>query len=95
MGAIDGHHTIDEQRKILFNCYYNCFMVAKRLGLKSIAVPMVSAGLYGCDWKVVYTAFGAGVKQFEEEGYKMKVLLCMVDNDMVDNDMFEKVSNLT
>lgn len=70
-------------------------MVAKRLGLKSIAVPMVSAGLYGCDWKVVYTAFGAGVKQFEEEGYKMKVLLCMVDNDMVDNDMFEKVSNLT
>lgn len=82
VGAIDGAHTIKDQHQILFNCYYNCFKLGKRLGVKRMAVPLVSAGLYGCQVSVVYECFKKVVEKCSE--LNMEVLLCMVEKDKYD-----------
>jgi len=46
VGPIFGRHGGDEAR-LLANCYRNCIALAAEYGLKSIAFPAISTGIYG------------------------------------------------
>ena len=85
VGAIDGVHTIEDQYRILLKCYRNCFKLGERLGVKRMAVPLVSAGLYGCEVSVVYECFKKAVAECSE--LDMEVLLCMVEKNKYDEVM--------
>ena len=90
VGANVYDHKKKQQDEIIERCYQNCFRVAKNLGLNSIALPLVSAGLYGCKVKTVYCAFVKAYLRFTREIDPEKTLdirLCMVEQDKYDEIM--------
>ncbi len=42
------------EEELLRSCYRSCFELVKRYGLKSVATPLVSAGVYGYPKKEAY-----------------------------------------
>ena len=47
VGPIYYEHTPDEAKALLTSCYENSLKLAKEKGLKTIAFPLISAGVYG------------------------------------------------
>ena len=47
VGPIYYEHTPDEAQALLTSCYENSLKLAKEKGLKTIAFPLISAGVYG------------------------------------------------
>jgi len=43
-----GQHSVTEARKLLTRCFHRPAALALVMGLKSIAYPAISAGVYGC-----------------------------------------------
>ena len=64
VGAKASQHDIENQINIIYDCYLNSFLKASELKLHSIAVPMISAGLYGVDKDLVYKCFNAVCKDY-------------------------------
>ena len=47
VGPIYYEHKPDEAEELLTSCYENSLKIAKERGLKTIAFPLISAGVYG------------------------------------------------
>ena len=47
VGPVYDEYTPDEAEKLLTSCYENSLKLAKENGLKTIAFPLISAGVYG------------------------------------------------
>ena len=47
VGPIYFEHTPSEAEALLTSCYENSLNLAKEKGLKTIAFPLISAGVYG------------------------------------------------
>ena len=47
VGPIYYEHTPEEAQELLTSCYENSLKLAKEKGLKTIAFPLISAGVYG------------------------------------------------
>ena len=47
VGPIYYEHTPDEAEALLTSCYENSLNLAKEKGLKTVAFPLISAGVYG------------------------------------------------
>ncbi|AKG90939.1 putative phosphatase homologous to the C-terminal domain of histone macroH2A1 [Geoglobus ahangari] len=66
---------------------------AEELGLKSIAFPAVSAGIYGCPLEMVVETFLKVVEEFSEEARNLKVVaLVIYDSESLQKakSVFEK-----
>ncbi len=71
-----------EQETLLYNCYYNSLKIAKQNRLKSIAFPLISAGIYGYPpYEVIEIAVKA-ISDFigSDFGNDMFVYLVIFDN---------------
>ena len=74
---IDGKH--DEKEK-LTSCYRRSLEIAKEHGLKSVAFPMISAGVYGYPWDEAMDVATSTINGFLAENDKageMKVYLVL------------------
>lgn len=47
VGPIYGHYSEQEAARLLASCYSNSLAIAMELGLKSVAFPCISCGVYG------------------------------------------------
>ena len=45
--SLSTHRTLQRDRSLLTTCYANALLVADELGARSVAFPLVSAGIYG------------------------------------------------
>ncbi len=64
VGADARVHQPPVQRRIIEQCYYRCMQVANSTGFGSISMPLISAGIYGCDVDLVVAAFFAACDRF-------------------------------
>ena len=65
-----------QQEEQLYNCYYNSLTLAYTHGIKSIAFPLISAGIYGYPadevLKIAEKAIAAFLKEHEMQVYLVK-----------------------
>ena len=82
VGPIYNEMYKDACEKILSNAYKNSLKIAKENGIKSIAFPLISAGIYGFPEK---DAFFIGKKTIEEflEKNDMEVYLSTFGKDIL------------
>ena len=74
---IDGKHGEKEK---LTSCYMRSLEIAKEHGLKSVAFPMISAGVYGYPWDEAMDVATSTINEFLAENDKageMKVYLVL------------------
>lgn len=69
---IDGHHN---ERELLFNAYDNSMILARKCGLKSIAFPLISAGIYGYPKKEAFMVAYEALNKYED----MNITLAVID----------------
>lgn len=75
------------EAKLLENCYRNSFLVAKKHGLKSIAFPAISTGIYGYPVEeAAKIALRVG-KEFEKEFEEIRYI-CFSKEDL---EAYQKV----
>lgn len=67
VGAMAKIHSLKEQNEIIINCYYNSMVLANSKKFKSIAFPLISAGIYGVDKALVAHAFMKACKLFMDD----------------------------
>lgn len=53
VGAQKNVHNREQQRKIITQCYLESMKLANKNKFKSIAFPLIGAGIYGCSKKLV------------------------------------------
>ncbi len=70
----------DEERKLLYNCYYNSLLLAKELNCSSIALPLISAGSSKCPIDTSIEIANKAIKDFLQEN-EMYIYLVVFDHD--------------
>ena len=74
-----GNHSEDQY---LFNCYKKSLLLATHHGIKSIAFPNISTGIYGYPKKLAAETAIAAVKQHQSSGRRLKeVIFCCFDDE--------------
>lgn len=70
----DGKHN---EEKLLTNCYYNSLLLAKENNIKTIAFPLISAGIFGYPKKEAIKVAIKAIKKFGEDNkdYDIEVTL--------------------
>jgi len=72
---IDGKNN---EEKLLRSCYKSSLKIAKERGLKSIAFPLISAGIFGYPMKEAITVAVTESQKFLESA-NMKILIVLYD----------------
>jgi O-acetyl-ADP-ribose deacetylase len=67
VGAIEGRHNEDEQRKLIGGCYRNSVELAIKNGCKSIAFPLISTGIFGVSKDLVAKTIIDTFKEMKEK----------------------------
>lgn len=67
VGPIAAEHSEAKQRKLIKSCYYECLKLADINRFKTVSLPLISAGIYGCDKQLVADSALEGCDQFLEE----------------------------
>jgi O-acetyl-ADP-ribose deacetylase len=68
---------IRDEPDLLANCYRNCFALAEKHGLKSIAFPAISTGAYGFPLELATKIAVAEAKKFlEEHQFERVIFAC-------------------
>ena len=67
--------------ELLADCYWNSLELAKEHGVRSIAFPAISTGVYGYPLKEAVPIAAETVRQWmkEHSDYAMKIILCCFD----------------
>lgn len=80
---LDGKHN---EEKLLTDCYYNSLTLAKENNIKTIAFPLISAGVYGYPKKEAISVAVKTIKKFGEDNqdYDIKVTLVLFEKDAYD-----------
>lgn len=70
----DGKHN---EAKLLSNCYYNSLLLAKENKIKTIAFPLISAGIFGYPKKEAINVAIKAIKKFGDDNidYDIEVTL--------------------
>lgn len=89
VGAMAKIHNPKEQDEIITNCYYNSMVLANSKKFKSIAFPLISAGIYGVDKSLVASAFMKACKLFMDDCPKRSLnLIKLIVIDEADLELF-------
>ena len=70
----------ETQREQLYSCYMNSLLLARELNLKSIAFPLISAGVFGCPRKTSLDIASKAINNFLTEN-DMMIYLVVFDHD--------------
>ena len=78
----DGKHG---EAQLLAACYKNSLAAAEKLGCKSIAFPLISAGVYGYPKEEAIRIAASEIKEFllTPYGQECEVCLCLFDDEAV------------
>ncbi|MCB9286972.1 MAG: O-acetyl-ADP-ribose deacetylase [Lewinellaceae bacterium] len=68
VGPIWGHHSEKDSERLLADCYRNSLKLAEANGLKSVAFPNISTGVYGFPKDKAAKAAIQAVKEFLGSG---------------------------
>lgn len=82
VGPIWKNNSEHENKTLLWNCYYNSLYLAKRNGIRTIAFPNISTGIYGFPKKeAVKIALDATKRFFRQFSEIKKVMFVCFDNE--------------
>ncbi len=78
----DGKHG---EAQLLAACYKNSLAAAEKLGCKSVAFPLISAGVYGYPKEEAIRIAASEMKEFllTPYGQECEVCLCLFDDEAV------------
>ena len=78
----DGKHG---EAQLLAACYKNSLAAAEKLGCKSVAFPLISAGVYGYPKEEAIRIAASEIKEFllTPYGQECEVCLCLFDEEAV------------
>ncbi len=85
--AVGPHYTGSKKDEIyLANCYINSLNIAKQKGIRTIAFPSISTGIYGYPHKLASEIAYKTVYKWltENEDYSLKVIFCCYDTKTED-----------
>lgn len=74
----------EKSKELLVNSYKNSLNIAKKNNLKSIAFPLISAGIYGYPKKEALDIARNTINNFLIDNY-MDVYLTIIDKDLLDS----------
>ena len=80
VGPVYYHHIQENSEELLRSCYQSSLEVAVKNGVKSIAFPLVSAGVYGYPKEEAIKVAVDCIKQFDAE---MDAVLVLFDREAV------------
>ena len=75
VGPIYFEHTPAEAEKLLTSCYENSLNLAKEKGLKTIAFPLISAGVYGYPQREAIKVAIEAMKLYQENFEEITLVL--------------------
>ena len=75
VGPIYYEHKPDEAEELLTSCYENSLKIAKERGLKTIAFPLISAGVYGYPQREAIKVAVETMKGYAEEFEEITLVL--------------------
>ena len=76
------HGGNDGENQYLFNCYKKSLLLSTHHGIKSIAFPNISTGIFGYPKKMAAETAIAAVKQHQISGRKIReVIFCCFDDE--------------
>lgn len=89
LGANSNHHPdLIQQKKIIFSCYYSCLMTAVKMGIRSIAFPLISAGFYGCSKQIVAESLSLALRHFKRNFPSSNLYIYLFIRDQDDRSLF-------
>lgn len=78
VGPVYYNHTPEENRELLQNCYKNSLSLARKNGCKTIAFPLISAGVYGYPKK---EALSIAVQTIQKYGCNLECSIILFDRE--------------
>lgn len=80
VGPIYFKHSKEENKELLSSCYKNSIELALKIGIKSIAFPCISCGVYGYPLKEACAVAIDTCKKYQD---KLDIyLVCFSDNEL-------------
>ncbi|MBR7064138.1 MAG: macro domain-containing protein [Treponema sp.] len=81
VGPVYYEHTPQKSRELLESCYKNVILLARENGCKSLAFPLVSAGVYGYPKAEALQVAVESIKQYAND---MQVSIVLFDREAYD-----------
>lgn len=78
VGPVYFRYTPEESEHLLENCYKNSLELAKKNSCKSVAFPLISAGVYGYPKEEALNVAVRTIKKYDE---KMDIFIVLFDNE--------------
>ena len=75
VGPVYYNHSPAEAEKLLISCYENSLKLAKERGLKTIAFPLISAGVYGYPQREAIKVAIETMKLHQDDFYEITLVL--------------------
>ncbi|REC44757.1 O-acetyl-ADP-ribose deacetylase [Chryseobacterium pennipullorum] len=80
----------EKESKLLANCYHNSLKLAESLGVKTIAFPNISTGVYRFPKKLAGKIAVDEVRKFHSDTVKKVIFVCFDDeNKMIYKELLE------
>lgn len=81
VGPVYYEHTPQKSRELLESCYKNVILLARENGCKSLAFPLISAGVYGYPKAEALQVAVESIKQYASD---MQVSIVLFDREAYD-----------
>ena len=70
------------EKELLYSCYKNSLNLAKENGLKSIAFPLISAGIFRVPLNICWEMCISGCRDFLKEN-EMEIIIAVLDDNIM------------
>jgi len=90
VGPVWNDHE-EKESKLLANCYHNSLKLAESLGLKTIAFPNISTGIYRFPKELAGKIAVDEVRKFKSDIIEKVIFVCFDDeNEMIYKDLLQQ-----